>query len=84
MYQELSASRRILNDRNQIAPVDISEFTVIKMVDCKLRVSTMERNELLQINRGLTHNQKETISCRIEPPAGANRGICQTALRCFS
>ena len=44
----------------------------------------MERNELLKINRGLTNDQKETISSRIGPPAGANRGICQTALRCFS
>jgi hypothetical protein len=78
------APRRTRNDRDQIALVNISEFAVIKMVDCKLRVSTMERNELLQINRGLTNNQKETINCRIEPPAGTNRGICQTALRCFS
>jgi len=43
----------------------------------------MVRNELLQINRGLTENQEETRSNRIDPPVGANRRTYQTALRCF-
>ena len=44
----------------------------------------MERNELLQINRGLKENQEETRSSRSDPLAGANPADAdQTALRCF-
>ncbi len=43
----------------------------------------MERNELLQINRSLTENHEETMSCRTDPPIGAIRRTYQTALRCF-
>jgi hypothetical protein len=58
------------------------KHAVIKMVGCKQDISFETKRVV--IDKQKSHkSQIEIRSSRIDPPAGANRSICQTALRCF-
>jgi len=79
----LSEPRRTRNDREQIAPANISEFSVIEMVGCKQVISFWNETSCYRKTEVSQKTNVEEMSSRIDPSIGANRSIYQTALRCF-
>ena len=67
----------------RIAPVNISEFAVIKMMDCKQIISFWNETSCYRETEVSQKANEEKMSSRIDPSIGANRSIYQTALRCF-